>query len=93
MSEVNLCPTKQATSQRDGQKGGHEEEGGLRALPTETKVESGTSESKSGTSVNLSNSGCQPLTHPGGSRSVSVYLQGYLAHKKTPPPPGATIGP
>ena len=28
-----------------------------RALPTETKVESGTSQSKSGTSVNLSNSG------------------------------------
>ena len=29
----------------------------LLALPTETKVESGTSQSKSGTSVNLSNSG------------------------------------
>ena len=29
----------------------------LRALPTETKVESGTYESKSGTSVNLGNSG------------------------------------
>ena len=28
-----------------------------RALPTETKVESGTSQSKNGTSVNLSNSG------------------------------------
>ena len=28
-----------------------------RALPTETQVESGTSQSKSGTSVNLSNSG------------------------------------
>jgi len=28
-----------------------------KALPTETKVESGTSQSKSGTSVNLSNSG------------------------------------
>ena len=28
-----------------------------RALPTETKVESGTSQRKSGTSVNLSNSG------------------------------------
>ena len=28
-----------------------------RALPTETKVESGTSQSKSGTSVNLRNSG------------------------------------
>ena len=28
-----------------------------RALPTETKVESGTSQSQSGTSVNLSNSG------------------------------------
>jgi len=28
-----------------------------RALPTETKVESGTPQSKSGTSVNLSNSG------------------------------------
>jgi len=28
-----------------------------RALPTETKVESGMSQSKSGTSVNLSNSG------------------------------------
>ena len=30
---------------------------GSRALPTETKVESGTSQSKSGTSVNLSNRG------------------------------------
>ena len=30
-------------------------------LPTETKVESGTSQSKSGTSVNLSNNG-EPLT-------------------------------
>ena len=30
-----------------------------RALPTETKVESGTSQTKSGTSVNLSNSGVQ----------------------------------
>ena len=29
----------------------------LRALPTETKVESGTAQIKSGTSVNLSNSG------------------------------------
>ena len=29
----------------------------MRALPTETKVESGTSQSKSGTSVNLSNNG------------------------------------
>jgi len=29
----------------------------IRTLPTETKVESGTSQSKSGTSVNLSNSG------------------------------------
>ena len=36
----------------------HSREGGSgRALPTETKVESGTSQSKSGTSVNLSNSG------------------------------------
>ena len=32
-----------------------------RALPTETKVESGTSQSKSGTSVNLSNSGLPTL--------------------------------
>ena len=32
------------------------EGGSGRALPTETKVESGTSQSKSGTSVNLSNS-------------------------------------
>ena len=31
----------------------------VRALPTETKVESGTSQSKSGTSVSLSNSGCR----------------------------------
>jgi len=36
----------------------HSGEGGSgRALPTETNVESGTSQSKSGTSVNLSNSG------------------------------------
>ena len=34
-----------------------ESKGRQRALPTETKVESGTSQSKSGTSVNLSNSG------------------------------------
>ena len=31
------------------------------ALPTETKVESGTSQSKSGTSVDLDNSGLSPL--------------------------------
>ena len=35
----------------------HREGGSGRALPTETKVESGMSQSKSGTSVNLSNSG------------------------------------
>jgi len=33
----------------------------IRALPTETKVESGTSQIKSGTSVNLSNSGLLTL--------------------------------
>ena len=33
--------------------------GGLKALPTKTKVESGTSQSKHGTSVNVSNSGFQ----------------------------------
>ena len=38
--------------------------GGGRALPAETKVESGTSQSKSGTSVNLSNSGNR-LSFPG----------------------------
>ena len=40
---------------RAGPKGGAPEHS--RALPTETKVESGTSQSKSGTSVNLSKSG------------------------------------
>ena len=35
-----------------------------RALPTETKVESGMSQSKSGTSVNSSNSGIRAGTHP-----------------------------
>ena len=37
----------------------------LRARPTETKVESGTSQSKSGTSVNLSDSG-EPCRHRRG---------------------------
>jgi len=46
-----------------------------RALPTETKVESGTSQSKSGTSLNFSNSGFSA----GGAASV----RGVLAH-----PPG-----
>ena len=35
-----------------------------RALPTETKVQSGTSQSKSGTCVNLSNSRFQPESLP-----------------------------
>jgi hypothetical protein len=40
------------------------ERGGSRALPTETNVENGTSQSKSGTSVNLSKSGGHG-EHPG----------------------------
>ena len=39
------------------------------ALPTETKVESGTSESKSGTSVKSSNSGVQGQGQGSGSCS------------------------
>ena len=36
----------------------------IRALPTETKVESGTSQSKSGTSLDFSNSGFRrPMAH------------------------------
>jgi len=53
-----------------------------RALPTETKVESGTSQSKSGTSVNLSNKGLQTnfWDRAGGiethSRKADVRLPG-----------------
>ena len=68
-------------------------EGGLwdslcSALPTETKVESETSQSKSGTSVNLSDSGNPgPVVAPPPRASGSVRpLQRYLAHKKQPPP-------
>jgi len=41
------------------------------ALPTETKVESGTSQSKCGTSVNLSNSGFRGGGPPGDPLSPS----------------------
>jgi len=61
----------------------------LRALLTETNVESGTSQSKSGTSVNLCNSGNVRLFGmPNRPRQIHTaeYIQGYLAHKKRPPP-------
>ena len=41
-----------------------------RALPTETKVENGTPQSKSGTSVNLSNSALLPVASYVGVRAV-----------------------
>ena len=123
------------------------------ALPTETKVESGTSQSKSGTSVNSSESGVRgraglgpcrrawlllgrvvfsqefevassmkvnerhgtPSQSRSACRGVAVSmrsmasprkwllracvksplpcLQGYLAHKKLPPPPRTTVDP
>ena len=43
-----------------------------RALPTETKVESGTFQSKAGTSVNLSNSGQRSRTVMPGSHALCV---------------------
>jgi len=47
-----------------------------RALPTETKVESGTSQSKSGTSVNLSNSGhLQYFQHVNSCRRFNVHVK------------------
>jgi hypothetical protein len=49
------------------------------ALPTETKVESGTSQSKSGTSVNLSNGGNLPM----GRAVLGSTVEEYLADKKT----------
>ena len=52
----------------------------LRALPTETKVECGTSQSRRGTSVNLGESE-KPVCS-----QLCGCIQGYLAHKKTPPP-------
>jgi len=44
-------------SKRERERARSREGGSGRALPTETKVESGTSQSKSGISVDLSNSG------------------------------------
>ena len=50
----------------------------LRCLPTETKVESGTSQSKSGTSVNLSNSGNRRIIDPRNvSRSGLICREGF----------------
>ena len=52
--------------------------GSMRALPTETHVESGTSQSKSGTSVNLSSSGkrtvviLKPMTGPPSKTAKSL---------------------
>jgi hypothetical protein len=64
----------------------------FRALPTKTNVESGTSQSKSGTSVNFSNSG-QRQRLPSGERVflrqlALLQVQGYLAHNSPPPPLG-----
>ena len=62
-----------------------------RALPTETKVESGTSRGKSGTSGNSSNSGLLVRVHsawfePRGSKAYCRVLQGYLSPENPPPP-------
>jgi len=46
----------------------------VRALPTETKVESGTSQRKSGTSVNLSKSGFRLADQAASTRSLSRSL-------------------
>jgi len=69
-----------------------------RALPTETKVESGTSQSKSGTSVNLSDSGKQPCAPVSVRVSVGTTLSLRLAYRGTSfirncPPPRTTVGP
>jgi len=52
-----------------------------RALPTKTKVESGTSQSKSGTSVNLSNSGepgCATFRLRRASAAAAVPVAGLM---------------
>jgi len=49
----------------------------LRALPTETKVESGTSQSKSGTYVDSSNSGLlERFSHLVATKNKRVGIQG-----------------
>ena len=61
----------------------------FRALPTETKVESGTSQSKSGTSVNLSNSGNPSDSGRATSRLIVPRLADFdQAVDGNAPPPG-----
>jgi len=60
-----------------------------RALSTETKVESGTSQSKSGTSVNLSNSGDRLLNSflpPSEARRGKLVCMGPGSRVWGPPP-------
>ena len=51
---------------------------GPAARPTETKVESGTSQSKSGTSVNLGNSGNLGKDEVDGSPDLLLRLSPYI---------------
>ena len=56
------------------------------SLPTETKVKSGTSQDKSGTSVNLSNSGLRQI--PARLKpAVRARLDEAGFHEKAPPTP------
>ena len=56
------------------------EGGSGRALPTETKVESGTSQSKSGTSVTLSHSGELAVVSSSWCQAYTLHLTPYTLH-------------